>query len=76
MYPKPTSKIWRPFNRAENLIVSDWHDISNILSRQMLELFIFVEQSSTIECYCQPPPNLEMIAGKQACFIKQTNTFK
>jgi hypothetical protein len=38
--------------------------------------YVFVEQSSTIELYCQPPPpNLEMIASKQACFIKQTNIF-
>jgi hypothetical protein len=34
---------------------------------------IFVELSSTKECYCHPPPKLEMIASKQACFIKQTN---
>jgi hypothetical protein len=36
----------------------------------------FVERSSTIECYCQPPtPKLEMIASNLACFIKQTNFF-
>jgi hypothetical protein len=35
----------------------------------------YVERSSTIECYCQPPPNLEMIASKQACFIRQINIF-
>jgi hypothetical protein len=42
-----------------------------------LTRIIFVEQSSTKECYHQPPPhpNLEMIASKQACFIKQTNIF-
>jgi hypothetical protein len=45
---------------------------STILSKA-----IFVEQSSTIECYCHPPKKkLEMIASKQACFIKQTNTLK
>jgi hypothetical protein len=38
---------------------------------------LFVERSSTIECYRpSPPPNLETIASKQACFIKQANTFK
>jgi hypothetical protein len=37
---------------------------------------VFVERSSTKECYCQPPPpNLETIVSKLACFIKQTNIF-
>jgi hypothetical protein len=40
---------------------------------KMISFFIFAERSSTIECYYQPPhtPNLETIANKQACFIKQ-----
>jgi hypothetical protein len=41
---------------------------------------LFVEQSSTIECYHHPPggaiQKMETIASKQACFKKQTNTFK
>jgi hypothetical protein len=36
-------------------------------------LTVFVEQSSTIECYHHPPPNLETIGSKQACFIKEIN---
>jgi hypothetical protein len=38
-------------------------------------LVIFAERSSTIECYCHPPPNLEMIESKRAWLIKQTNIF-
>jgi hypothetical protein len=35
---------------------------------------IFVGGSSTIDCYHHP--YLETIASRQACFIKQRNTFK
>jgi hypothetical protein len=36
---------------------------------------VFVERSSTIECYHKPPPNLEMIASKQASLFYKTNKY-
>jgi hypothetical protein len=63
---KPIQGNLEPIGRLLNL---------QLLCQRCSRLECFVEQSSTIECYRQPPPNLEMIASKQACFIRQTNIF-
>jgi hypothetical protein len=48
------------------------------MSLDLYFLLSFVEQSSTIERYCHPPPKkkLEMIASNLACFIKQFFYYK